>query len=362
VGAPRRLRRSAGRLRYHGEVAQSVEHTAENRGVAGSIPALATLRILVLGGTRFLGRALVEAALARGHEVTLFNRGQTNPELFPEAEKIRGDRAEDLSPLAGFEWDVVFDVAAYFPRVVQLSVDALREKIGRYVFVSSISVYADQSTPSGEDAAVEPLTDPDDASVETYGARKAACEQIVESALGERATIVRPGLIVGPHDPTDRFSYWPKRIVQGGRVLAPGSPADPLQFVDVRDLGAFLVRLAEDDRAGTFNATGEIVSFGSLLGECLRVTAAGAELVWVPSERLLAAGLDPWMGVPLWIAAPGWEAANRVPIARALEAGLTFRQLAATVRAALTDETPPTLEVALSMERESELLAQLAST
>ena len=144
-------------------------------------------------------------------------------------------------------------------------------------------------------------------------------------------------------------------------MLAPGSPADPLQFVDVRDLGAFLVRLAEDDRAGTFNATGEIVSFGSFLDECLRVTGTDAELLWVPSERLLAAGLDPWMGVPLWIAAPGWEAANRVPITRALEAGLTFRSLADTIRAALVDETAPTLEVGLSLEREADLLGQLAS-
>ena len=321
----------------------------------------AAVRILVLGGTRFLGRALVDAALARGHEVALFNRGRTNPDLFPDAEKIRGDRTEDLSALAGRDWNIVFDVAAYFPRVVQLSVDALRASVGRYVFVSSISVYADQSTPPSEDAAVEPLDDPDDESLESYGARKAACERIVEGAFGDRATIVRPGLIVGPHDPTDRFWYWPKRIARGGRVLAPGDPSDPLQFVDVRALGAFLVRLAEDERAGTFNATGEIVSFGTVLDECRRVTGADAELVWVPSKRLLAAGLDPWMGVPLWIAAPGWEAANRVPVGRALDAGLTFRPLADTIAAALVDETPPALRVGLSAEREAELLAQLES-
>jgi 2'-hydroxyisoflavone reductase len=185
---------------------------------------------------------------------------------------------------------------------------------------------------------------------------------VVEFAFGERATIVRPGLIVGPHDATDRFSYWPKRMARGGRVLAPGDPADPLQFVDVRDLGGFVVQLVEDDRAGTFNATGKIVPFGALLDECAKVTGTDLELVWVPSERLLAAGLDPWMGVPLWIAAPGWDAANRVPIERALEAGLTFRPLADTIRAVLVDETASTLEVGLSEEREAELLAQLAST
>lgn len=318
------------------------------------------LRILVLGGTRFLGRALVAAAVESGHEVTLFNRGVTNPELFPEVEKVHGDRTEDLSALAGRNWDAVFDVAAYFPRHVQLSVNALRDAVGRYLFVSSISVYADQSRPPDEDAAVEPLADPEDTSIESYGARKAACELLVERELEERATIVRPGLIVGPHDPTDRFSYWPKRIARGGRVLAPGEPTDPLQFVDVRDLGAFLVRLAEDDRHGRFNATGPIVAFSALLDVCRRVTSANAELVWVPSERLLGAGLDPWMGVPLWIAAPGWEAANRVSIERALAAGLTFRPLAETVRAALADETQPTLRFGLQAECESELLERLA--
>ena len=319
------------------------------------------LRMLVLGGTRFVGRALVEAALARGHDVTLFNRGQTNSELFPDVRKIRGDRTEDLSPLSRQDWDVVFDVAAYFPRVVERSVEALRDSIARYVFVSSISVYADQAAPQHENAAVEELTDPDDESMDSYGARKAACEDVVRNGFGERTTIVRPGLIVGPHDPTDRFSYWPKRIARGGRVLAPGDPSDPLQFIDVRDLGSFLVRLVEDDRAETFNATGEVVTFGTFLEECRRVIGGDAKLVWVPSERLLAAGLDPWMGIPLWIGEPGWEAANRVPIERALGAGLEFRALPETIRAALVDETTPTLSVGISSAREAELLEQLAT-
>jgi 2'-hydroxyisoflavone reductase len=319
------------------------------------------VRLLVLGGTKFLGRAAVEAALARGHEVTLFNRGETNPELFPEAEHVRGDRTRDLELLQGREWDAALDTAGYVPAVVRASAEALADAVGHYTFVSSISVYADQSTPPSEDAAVEELLDPDDESMESYGARKAACERVVTGAFEEAATIARPGLIVGPHDPTNRFWYWPKRIARGGRVLAPGDPSDPLQFVDVRDLGVFLVRLAEDDRAGTFNATGEIVSFAALLEECLEVTGADAELVWVPSERLLEAGLEPWMGVPLWISAPGWEAANRVPIDRALAAGLTFRPLADTVRAALADDTPPSLTVGISAGREAELLERFGS-
>ena len=288
--------------------------------------------------------------------MTVFNRGVTNPDLFPDIEKIRGDRTNDLSRLAGRSWDAVVDVAAYFPLAAQRSVDALGGSAGRYLFVSSVSVYADQSSAQVEDAPVEALVDPEDAGPDSYGARKAACEQIVRGAFAQRATIVRPGLIVGPHDSTDRFSYWPKRVARGGRVLAPGDPSDPLQFIDVRDLAEFILRLADEDRPGTFNATGEIVAFADFLEECRRVTGGHAELVWVPSERLLAAGVDPWMGVPLWIAAPGWKAANRVPVERALAAGLTFRPAAETIRAALADDTPLTLEVGLTHGRESELL------
>jgi 2'-hydroxyisoflavone reductase len=317
------------------------------------------LRLLVLGGTRFVGPAFVEAAVARGHQVTIFNRGQTNPELFPNVEKIRGDRKQGLSPLRGRAWDAVVDTAAYFPRDVQLSVDALRDSVGRYLLVSSVSVYADQSIPQLEDAPLAVLGDPDDTSPDSYGARKATCEQIVGSAFAQRATIVRPGLIVGPGDSTDRFSYWPKRVAHGGRVLAPGQPNDPLQFIDVRDLADFMLRIVEDDRPGTFNATGEIIPFAAFLDECRRVTAGDAEFVWVPTQHLLAAGLDPWMGIPLWIAAPGWGAANRIPIDRAQAAGLTLRPLGETLRAALEDDTLVTLEVGLTEECEAELLAGL---
>jgi 2'-hydroxyisoflavone reductase len=314
------------------------------------------LRILVLGGTRFVGRAVVEAALARRHEVTLFNRGQTNPDLFPGVEKLRGDRTHDLSALDGRAWDVVVDVAAYFPRVVELAVQQLLGHVDRYVFVSSVSVYADQSVPQFEDADLDVLKDPHDTSEESYGARKAACEAVVRESFGDRATVVRAGMIVGPNDSTDRFSYWPRRISEGGRVLAPGDPDDPVQFIDVRDLAAFIVHLAETDRGGVFNATGRMIAFGAFLAACRDVTGGDVELVWVPTDALLAAGLDPWMGVPLWIAAPGWEAANSVPIGRALEAGLSLRPLAETIAAALEDETPPTLVTALPRERELELL------
>ena len=213
-----------------------------------------SLRILVLGGTRFVGRALVEVALCRGHEVTLFNRGQTNPEIFPSVEKLRGDRGTDLSALKGKTWDIVVDAVAYFPRAVELAVQELAH-VERYLFVSSVSVYADQSVPQFENAELETLEDPDDTSEESYGARKAAAESIVHRAFGHRATIVRPGMIVGPYDSTDRFSYWPKRIAERGRVLAPGDPDDPVQFIDVRDLAGFIIHLAEASTSGIFNAT-----------------------------------------------------------------------------------------------------------
>jgi 2'-hydroxyisoflavone reductase len=320
------------------------------------------VRLLVLGGTRFVGRAFVEAALARGHELTLFNRGRTNPDLFRGVETIHGDRTESLAPLAGREWDAVVDVAAYFPRVARLSTEALRESTRRYLYVSSISVYADQSVRNDEEGRVAVTDDLDDTGDETYGARKAASEDVVREAFGERATIVRPGLIVGPHDPTDRFDYWPKRIAAGGRVLAPGDPGDPVQFVDVRDLAAFMHRLLEDDRGGTFNATGRTLRFGDVLDECLRVAGSGAELVWIPSDELLAEGLSPWMGIPLWIAAEGWEAANRIVVDRALAAGLELRPLGETVRAALADETEKSIVFTLPREREAELLAKLRPT
>jgi nucleoside-diphosphate-sugar epimerase len=290
------------------------------------------VKVLILGGTRFLGRALVEEALSRRDEVTLFNRGRTNPELFPQVKKLRRDRAADLSLLEGRTWDAVVDVAAYHPRVVGLSAEALRDRVGRYTFVSTVSVYADQSVPPVEGAAVAELTDPDDESAASYGARKAACEGVVESVFGERALVVRPGLIVGPHDPTDRFTYWPRRLAAGGEVLAPGDRDDPVQFVDVRDLAAWILRATAEGGSGVFNATGRPLGFGRFLDEARRALGSHPSLAWVPSEQLLAAGVEEWMGVPLWIASADWEAVNKVDVSKAIAAGLSFRPLAETVR------------------------------
>jgi 2'-hydroxyisoflavone reductase len=319
------------------------------------------MRLLVLGGTKFLGRATVDAALARGHELTLFNRGQTNPDLYPDVETIRGDRTQDLSGLNGRDWDAVLDMATFLPRVVRLSVDALRGRVSRYVYVSSISAYASFTVAPVEGAAVAELADPNSESIDDYGALKAACEGVVSDAYGDAALIVRPGLIVGPHDPTDRFTYWPRRVAKGRRVLAPAPPDAPVQFIDVRDLGAWIVHATERGESGVFNATGEPITFVELLDACQAVSGP-AEIVWVPSEQLVEAGVGEWMELPLWIASPEFAAMQRADVSKARDAGLSFQPLAQTIADTLAwdaqRESPQAEGVGLSPEREQELLAR----
>ena len=215
------------------------------------------MRLLVLGGTVFLGRHVVAEALAAGVEVTIFTRGRTNPELFAEAEHLTGDRDGGLEALRGRQWDGVVDTSGYVPRIVEQSGELLRDAVGRYVFVSSISAYADFSRAYDEEAPTAVLADPADEDVaESYGPLKAACERVIDRIYAGRATEVRAGLIVGPHDPTDRFTYWCERVAEGGEVLAPGRPDQPVQFVDVRDLACFLIDLAADGVGGPLNATG----------------------------------------------------------------------------------------------------------
>jgi len=319
------------------------------------------MRLLVLGGTVFLGRHTVEAALAGGHEVTIFTRGKTNADLHPEVEHLTGNRDGDLGALAGRAWDGVVDTSGYVPRVVRRSAELLRGSVGRYVFVSSISAYADPSRPLEESSPLAPLEDPFSENVEAdYGALKAACEHVVEELMGDRGTSVRAGLIVGPHDPTDRFTYWPRRLAEGGDVLAPGDPAAPVQFVDARDLGAWLVRLAENGPGGAFNATGPAapLTLGGLLDEANETIGAGARFVWVDDAQLLDAGVGPWMELPLWLPGDDYAGMMRADNRRAIEAGLGFRSVAETVRDTLAwsreaGEQRPTL----ARERERELLA-----
>jgi 2'-hydroxyisoflavone reductase len=321
------------------------------------------VKVLVLGGTKFLGRAIVEAALGHGHNVTLFNRGMTNPELFPGLKTIVGNRRVDAAKLESFAADVVIDVAGMTPDDVTPTVDVLHDSVGRYVFISTVSVYTDHSVPQVEGQAVIPLADglnPGDA----YGAGKAAAEAVVIGAFGDRGLVIRPGLIVGPHDPTDRFAYWPRRVARGGRVLAPGGPEHPAQFIDVRDLACWVVTAAEQSLHGLFNATGDPTTLGRLLRSCQdTITGSQAILAWVGDDDLLATGVSPWMGVPLWIAVPGWEAHAQVDNNKARDAGLSFRPLDQTIRATLAWDLarggPPSEVEGLTPEREEQLLSAL---
>jgi 2'-hydroxyisoflavone reductase len=264
----------------------------------------------------------------------MFNRGISNRGLFPGVETVIGDRTEDLYPLGRREFDAVVDVACYTPAAARLSAEALKDRVGRYVFVSTVSVYADQSTSEAqlEDAALAELKpDPDDP-LENYGANKALCEAVIREAYGERALIGRPGLISGPHDPTDRFPYWPRRIARGGRVLAPGDGGDLAQVIDVRDLAAFLLDGIHRGRGGVYNLTGTPRPMGILLDLCRTATYSDAELTWIPSDRLVAAGVNPDMGIPLWIGEPGYEGFMDVDSSRAVAAGLNCRPVTETNR------------------------------
>ncbi len=216
------------------------------------------MKILIIGGTRFLGRHLVNSARSRGHSVTLFNRGQSNPNLFMQVDKIQGDREKDLDQLTG-HWDAVIDTCGYFPRIVKMSAEALKDKVENYVFISSISVYSDFSKIGiNESDAVGKIEDETVESMEggAYGPLKALCEKAVQDVFSIRSLIIRPGLIVGPHDPTDRFTYWPVRVARGGDILAPDRPEALTQIIDVRDLSDFIIELVQQNVSGVFNATG----------------------------------------------------------------------------------------------------------
>lgn len=331
------------------------------------------MNFLIIGGTKFLGRHLVNSALARGHEVTLFNRGQTNPDLFPNVETIIGDREHDIDKLSGRNWDAVIDTCGYVPRIVRLSAMGLERSVDRYVFISSISVYPDsilhkvgidESDPVGklEDESVEKITD------ETYGPLKALCEKTILDLYGERGSVVRPGLIVGPNDPTDRFTYWPVRIAKGGDVLAPEKPEVSAQLIDVRDLSDFILHLIEDDTSGTYNTTGPDyeLTFGRMLETCKRASGSDANIRWASADFLEQNKVAPWIDMPVWV--PDKEAYrgfSHVDVSKAIKAGLTFRPLEDTARDTLAwaNTRPEDHEwrAGLREEREKELLNLLTN-
>ena len=308
------------------------------------------MRILVLGGTKFLGRAVTEAALSRGHELTLFNRGQTNAELFPDVEQLRGDRKRDLSVLAGRSWDAVIDPSGYIPADVRASAEQLRDT-GRYVFISSVSVYADFSTGPSEASQTAELGElPADeltSDYSNYGPLKALAEDEVEHVFGDRALIVRPGLIVGPHDPTGRFTYWARRLARGGDTLAPGPPERLAQFIDVRDLAEWILNGVEQGLTGTYNATNEGVPWRELL--------AVADVTLVTVEFLQEHEVGPWMELPLWLPDAEWAGMHATDVSRAVAAGLRFRPLGETIAGAAEAQAED--GIGLTAAREAVLLA-----
>ncbi|MCH8005884.1 MAG: SDR family oxidoreductase [Planctomycetes bacterium] len=326
-----------------------------------------SLRILVLGGTGFIGPHLVRHALKRGHTLTLFNRGRTNTHLFPELEKIKGDRDGALGALKGRSWDVVIDNTGYVPRHVRDSATLLADACRRYLFTSTRGVYADSLAPDkDENAPMAVLEEPGSEDVSAhYGALKVLCEKEVREVFGRRATIVRPTAVAGPGDRSDRFTYWPVRIDRGGEVLAPGSFTDPVQFIDVRDLAEFMIRLVENNTGGAFNAAGPEadLSIAEFLYGIRGITASDVRFTWVPADVLQMHNVRPRRDMPLWTP-PREPGTTKSPINRtkSVANGLTFRPLAVTALNTLTwfkakPAREQQLRRGLSPKREKQVLA-----
>lgn len=333
------------------------------------------MNILILGGTRFLGRHFVESALARGHAVTLFNRGQTNAELYPHIERIAGDRENesDLAPLSSRAWDAVVDTSGYAAATVRKSAQALRGHAGAYAFISSISVYADAAALNYDEsyplaampADAAEVTKNTDVGEAIYGAQKALCEQEVIAAFGESALNVRAGLLIGLYDGTDRFTYWVRRITQGGEVLAPDTFDQAWQLIDARDLAEWTLTMLERGVGGTFNVTGRQTAMGDILGACRQVSGSDAQFVRVSEAFIAQESIGGWQHLPLWLPPSEAEYAGfwACNIDKALSHGLSLRPISDTIRAILDwDATREgELKVGLSRARAQELIAQWKS-
>jgi 2'-hydroxyisoflavone reductase len=339
-----------------------------------SLPALVSaspkkLHILVLGGTGFLGPHTVNAALSYGHTVTLFNRGKTNPEMFPSLEKIKGDRnTDDIKKLDGRKFDAVIDTSAYFPRSVELAMTVLKNNIKQYCLITSISVYADWSIPHMDEAAkVGTLDDPKTEKVtgSTYGPLKALCEQAAEKHMPGRATIIRPGLKVGPRDKTDRFTYWPVRIKKGGDILAPGNGNDFIQYIDVRDLAEWMVHCLNHEIFGTYNAqtNGSDITIKQLLNSCVKNLNPKANLVWVDSDFLTKHDVAPWSEMPVWLPPKGeYAGSGTMSSKKAYANGLKQRHMDKVIVdcyqwfSSLPTERQTKLRAGISPEKEQKVL------
>jgi 2'-hydroxyisoflavone reductase len=334
------------------------------------------MKLLVLGGTRFLGRHIVQQALDAGHEVTLLHRGKSGPELFAQAEHRIADRDDEgalTAALAAGEWDAAIDTSAYVPRQVRTLAQALAGRVGQYQLVSSISVYADFDRPvTDENTPLKTLDDPSTEAVTgaSYGGLKVLCEEQAQAGFAGRCLIVRPGLIVGPHDPTGRYTWWVQRVARGGAVLAPGAPGDAVQCIDARDLAAWQLLQAERGSTGIFNLSGPVqpTTMGELLTTAVQALHSDAQFTWVDEAFLLREGVAPWSDLPLWL--PRESAyMHRTDIQRAIASGLQCRPMAQTVAdtAAWAATAPPPVlggpmrpSVGLGAQREADLLAAYA--
>ena len=332
------------------------------------------MKLLILGGTNFVGLHMTQSAMARGHEVTLFNRGNKNP--FPNLETITGNRDpqidDGLSTLekavkAGRTWDAVIDVNGYVPRIVRASGELLESAVNQYVFISSVSVYANLSQPGAtENASLIELEDKTTEELEglNYGGLKVLCERAIEELFSSRSAIIRPGLVVGPHDHTDRFTYWPVRVSRGGEIIAPDKPETPVQFIDARDLANFALLTAETSITGTFHATGPVITMQTVLETCKTVSGSDVNFHYLDGNFLLEQNVNPWMGpnsLPLWAGNDPDEAGFlQVDVQKALEAGLKIRPLEETIRDTLawanTRGADHEWKSGLTIKREKELL------
>lgn len=332
-----------------------------------ALAATKSLRVLILGGTGFIGPHFVESLRAAGHQLTLFNRGKRNPGLFPDVEQLHGDRRGQVDALKNRDWDVVIDNSGYFPQDVQLTADLLKDHTSYYLFISSISAYADL-TPHNidEDYKLATLSAPDSHDLnKDYGALKALCEQAVEKTYGEGACIVRPHYIVGPGDTSDRFTYWPVRAARGGEMLAPGTPDGPVQFIDVRDLTDFVKLCIEQRIPGRYNACNppRSVTMGALLETARRVSKADTRFTWVDLPFIEQQQLLDSNELPIWAPTTGeFAGATLVSSARAVAKGMTFRDVSVTVADTLAwhgkrpAEQQQKLRAGLTPAREAELL------
>jgi 2'-hydroxyisoflavone reductase len=346
------------------------EPPAPDAGAGPDAPASVArpTTLLILGGTGFLGPHVVEQALTRGIKVTLFNRGKTNADLFPEVEKLRGNRDGDLESLRGRSWDAVLDTSGYVPRVVRASAELLAPSVQQYVFISSISAYADFAREGiAEEDPVATIADETSEDVPAnYGALKALCERAAEQAMPGRVANIRPGLIVGPRDNSDRFTYWPVRIARGGEVLAPGTGQDPVQLIDVRDLAAWIVHVVEKRHAGVYNAVGpaERSTMSDMLGRTRDALGSAATFTWADAKFLEEQGVQPWSHMPVWVPAEGdSRGMGTVNVSKAMRDGLRFRPIEDTAQATLAwfqtlpAERQAKLRAGITAEREAEVLA-----